>query len=540
MDERDQHALVERLKAAQTALTPRLHELREMDEWKRFANAAVQEELIAKTETLRTRYHFDQPEGPTPEDVEKAARELHDVQERWKQVAEAPRAQAQALWHRYRQAADPILAKTREFFAQQSEERKGNLERKMELIARAEALADSSDWIKTADELKALQHAWQQIGPVPRQDTRLTWKRFRDACDKFFTRRNADLAERKETWSANLAKKEALCARAEELAASREWDRGAAEIRRLQAEWKTIGPVRRNKSEAIWKRFRTACDTFFERYKRRDEIELETKQADREALVAELDALAPAPPAEGAEAVTARTTSSIACDRWRRDGTKARRSSVRAPIRSAHGSSMRSNTRSPPIRIGSVAPSSTSTPADRRWKNCASRSKGSSRMRRRSPPTRRKRWPTCFEKRWRRTLSAVGRVRNHVGGQWPTKSGRRSPRGAPRPRPGQHRTRSQRTVPPRLQPLLRPVPSSRPTAVTAARRTAGDDDEIGQADCHCCHRLSKQFVSHPQALTARAGWSLERQRGKTSTPPTASATAFVGGFLVHDLPPTIV
>ncbi len=130
------------------------------------------------------------------------------------------------------------------------EERKANLERKLALIERAEALADSTDWIKTADELKKLQPEWQPIGPVPRNDTRATWKRFRDACDKFFTRRNADLAERKETWSANLAKKEALCARAEELAASREWDRAAAEIRRLQAEWKTVGPVRRNKSEA--------------------------------------------------------------------------------------------------------------------------------------------------------------------------------------------------------------------------------------------------------------------------------------------------
>src|SRR6185295_9679544 len=173
-------------------------------------------------------------------------RDLHDIQERWKQVAEAPRAQAQALWHRYRQAADPIQTKAREFFAQRAEERTGNLQLKMALIERAEALADSTDWIKTADELKKLQHEWQLIGAVPRNDTRATWKRFRDACDKFFTRRNADLAERKETWSANLAKKETLCARAEELAASREWDRAAAEIRRLQSDWKTVGPVRRN------------------------------------------------------------------------------------------------------------------------------------------------------------------------------------------------------------------------------------------------------------------------------------------------------
>jgi hypothetical protein len=102
------------------------------------------------------------------------------------------------------------------------------------------------------------------------------------------------LSERKEAWAANLAKKDALCARAEELAASREWEKAAAEIRRLQSEWKTVGPVRRSKSEAIWQRFRAACDTFFDRYKRRDEIELEAKQADREALVTELESLAAA------------------------------------------------------------------------------------------------------------------------------------------------------------------------------------------------------------------------------------------------------
>jgi hypothetical protein len=304
----EQQALAERLRGALAVLSPRLHELREMDEWKRFANAAVQEELIAKTEALRTKYAFDTEEGPTPENLEKAAHELHEIQARWKQVAEAPRAQAQALWHRYRQAADPIQARAREFFALRAEERTGNLEKKFAIIERAEALADSTDWIRTSEELKKLQAEWQQIGPVPRHETKATWKRFRDACDRFFTRRNADLAQRKETWAANLARKEALCARAEELAASRDWDRAAAEIRRLQAEWKTIGPVRRNKSDAIWARFRGACDTFFERYKRRDEIDLEAKQADREALVVELEGLMPGPvPGNGADEPAART-----------------------------------------------------------------------------------------------------------------------------------------------------------------------------------------------------------------------------------------
>jgi uncharacterized protein DUF349 len=286
--------LVERLKAALGVLAPKLHELREMDEWKRFANAAVQEELIAQTESLAKRYDLEKPD-----DMEKAAHELHEIQERWKTAAEAPRAQAQTLWHRYRQAADPIQAKAREFFVARAQERDENLKKKLALIERAEAIADSTDWIKTAEEMKKLQAEWQTLGPVPRAETRIVWKRFRDACDRFFSRRNEDLAQRKEVWSANQARKEALCARAEELAQSRDWDKAAGELRRLQAEWKTIGPVRRSKSEALWQRFRTAADTFFDRYKRRDEIEIESRQADREGLITELEALFPA---EGAEA----------------------------------------------------------------------------------------------------------------------------------------------------------------------------------------------------------------------------------------------
>jgi hypothetical protein len=288
----EQPALLERLRTALQAISPRLHELREMDEWKRFANAAVQEELIAKAEALKAKHPFDKPEELKPEHLEEAARELHEIQERWKQAADAPRAQAQQLWHRYRQAADPVQAHVREFFAHRAEERKGNLDNKMALIERAEALADSSDWVKTAEEFKKLQAEWQAVGPVPRQESRTTWKRFREACDTFFTRRNADLAQRKETWSANLAKKETMCARAEELAASTNWEAAASEMRRLQADWKTVGPVRRNKSEVIWQRFRTAADAFFDRYKRRDQIELEAKQADREALVTALETLA--------------------------------------------------------------------------------------------------------------------------------------------------------------------------------------------------------------------------------------------------------
>src|SRR4030095_7658768 len=101
---------------------------------------------------------------------------------------------------------------------------------------------------------------------VSRGQEKAIWDRFRSACDRFFTRRHTDLAQRKATWSENLAKKEALCVRAEALADSTEWDAAAAEIKQLQVQWKSIGPVKKTRSDAIWQRFRTACDAFFNRF----------------------------------------------------------------------------------------------------------------------------------------------------------------------------------------------------------------------------------------------------------------------------------
>jgi len=119
-------------------------------------------------------------------------------------------------------------------------------------------------------------------------------QRFRTASNSFFARRREDLTTRKKAWSENMAKKEALCQRAEILAESMEWDAASGEMKRLQAEWKTVGAVRRNRSEEIWNRFRAAADKFFERYHNRHQIALQSKLDEREEMVASLEALAAA------------------------------------------------------------------------------------------------------------------------------------------------------------------------------------------------------------------------------------------------------
>ncbi len=272
--------LVRRLKDARAAVFARAQELRDADEWRRWGNATVQEELCRAVEALVPR-----------EDLEAVARDLKSLDARWVEVKDAPRDEEEALRHRYQSARAQLRPRLDAFFARKTAEEAENLKHKEELVFRAEALADSTDWLKASEELKALQARWKEVGPVSRRHSQAVWNRFRGACDRFFTRRKEDLKHRKEQWSGNLARKVALCERAEALASSTDWEPAAAEIRKIQAEWKTIGPVRKDRSEEVWQRFRKAGDAFFDRYKHRDVLEREEKKAAREAVCAEAEAL---------------------------------------------------------------------------------------------------------------------------------------------------------------------------------------------------------------------------------------------------------
>ncbi|HEY6359774.1 MAG TPA: DUF349 domain-containing protein [Vicinamibacterales bacterium] len=279
---KDRQEVQVRLEAARATLGPRVQELRDADEWQRWANLQVQEELCRGMEALKAE-----------ENLETSSRRMRELQARWKQVALAPRAQGEAMWRRFKTAQDDVFARTSAHMAAQNEERHANLARKQAFSERAEALADSTDWVRTATEIQKLQAEWKTVGPVTRGHEKAVWERFRAACDRFFTRRQQDLKRRKDDWSANLARKEALCQRAEALADSTEWEVAAGQLKQLQAEWKTIGPIRKSKSEAVWQRFRTACDRFFDRYKHRDQVDLQGKAAPREAIIRELEGLLP-------------------------------------------------------------------------------------------------------------------------------------------------------------------------------------------------------------------------------------------------------
>src|SRR5688572_25408111 len=278
------------LRKVQENVAPRVKELRDMDEWRRFANAQQQEQLIAMAEAIVASLKAEEEAGKETE-LAATAKALREFHLRWQEVADAPRHSAQRLWDRFKTATDFIRSRCEIYFAKLRLERGTNLAAKAALVEEAEALATSKDWAKTAARFQELQKAWQETGPVPRDAARDLAQRFRAACNTFFTQRRDDLMAKKKEWNENLARKEALCERAETLAGSTDWDAAAAELKKLQADWKTIGPVRHNKSEVVWNRFRSAADKFFERYHNRHQIAAAEKIAEHTALVVALEQL---------------------------------------------------------------------------------------------------------------------------------------------------------------------------------------------------------------------------------------------------------
>jgi len=273
------------LSQAREELFKKTQQLKDVEAWKRWANADIQNGLIVRVEALRE-----------SKDVPKIAKELRDIQAEWKRAGAAPADKSEQLWSRYKAARDELKKRCDAFFEQQDKDRKANLVKKQALCEQVEALADSSDWNQTAEKIKALQAEWKKIGAVPKKDSDALWKRFRGGCDAFFDRRKEHFGELKGERDDNLKQKRALCEQAEAIQNSLDWRDTAATLKKLQSDWRTVGPVPRRISDQLWKRFRKACDNFFDRYKRRDEVEAEAKGDKRRAMVeqaAELDKAGP-------------------------------------------------------------------------------------------------------------------------------------------------------------------------------------------------------------------------------------------------------
>ncbi|WP_297092008.1 DUF349 domain-containing protein [uncultured Draconibacterium sp.] len=200
----------------------------------------------------------------------KAFNTLQKYHEQWREIGPVPREQKDDIWERFKTATTKINKKHQEFFENRKVEQKKNLEAKTALCEKVEEIVQQEignhkEWDEKSKELIELQKVWRTIGFAPRKDNNKIYERFRTACDSFFNAKRAFYAKNKENQQNNLQLKTDLCVQAESLKDSTDWKKTTQDFINIQKKWKEIGPVPRKHSDVLWKRFRAACDYFFDK-----------------------------------------------------------------------------------------------------------------------------------------------------------------------------------------------------------------------------------------------------------------------------------
>ena len=205
--------------------------------------------------------------------IVEAFHKLQKLHDEWREIGPVANEYKEVLWNRFKEASSRINKQHQEFFENIKQEQLRNLELKSELCVKAEELAQQpltsrKEWNKASEKLFEIQKVWKTIGFAPKKDNNAIYERFRNACDKFFEAKRTYYAGLKGEMEHNLQLKTELCEAAEALRDSEEWKKTTDELIALQAKWKQTGAVSRRYSDQIWKRFRAACDAFFERKSR--------------------------------------------------------------------------------------------------------------------------------------------------------------------------------------------------------------------------------------------------------------------------------
>ena len=240
----------------------------------------------------------DNDKGDSQPDVVEAFRRLQDLHEKWKLTGPVAKEMREPLWQRFKEASTAINKCYQAFFEERKAREQEIEAAKTALCERVEAidttkLTSIGEWDAATKEIIAAQSEWKQIGYSPRRSNAI-FAKFRGICDDFFHAKAEFFQNIKDAQAENLAKKTALCERAEQLKDSTDWRRTSDELVSLQKQWKEIGPVPRKYSDQLWKNFLAACDYFFEQKKKNfsnarseEQANLETKKA----ILAEMNAL---------------------------------------------------------------------------------------------------------------------------------------------------------------------------------------------------------------------------------------------------------
>ena len=198
----------------------------------------------------------------------KAFKMLQEYFRQWKEIGPVPYDKSEEIWERFKGAADKVNQRRREYYQNMAEEQKNNLVLKKELIEKAQAISNPEyttikEYNQKTKELEELMTEWKKLGPAPKAQNDEIWKEFRVCFNAFYSNKKQYFSALNEELNENYQAKLDLCKTAESLQESTDWRNTTRELKKLQQEWKKIGRVPYKYSDKIWKRFRAACDAFF-------------------------------------------------------------------------------------------------------------------------------------------------------------------------------------------------------------------------------------------------------------------------------------
>ena len=229
----------------------------------------------------------------TEKSINSAFDTLQELHEHWKNIGPVVRELREEIWNRFQVASREINKKKNDYFHKKQAIRKNNLKIKSEIckqiIGLSTPLADNhNQWVKLTEELKVLSEKWKKAAPIEKEDLKKSWSEFREINNEFFQNKSAFYKNKKEAISTNLQIKVSICEKAEALSNSTQWNDTGKILIKLQEQWKNSPFVPNNTSSPIWKRFRKACDTFFNarksHYKKLD-LEKEVNLKEKEAVL---------------------------------------------------------------------------------------------------------------------------------------------------------------------------------------------------------------------------------------------------------------
>ena len=233
------------------------------------------------------------------EDVVSAFHQLQKLHQEFRDTGPVAKELRDEIWARFKAASTTVNRRHQQHFEALKEVEQHNLDQKTVICEIIEAidykeLTSFASWESKTQEVIALQNKWKTIGFAPQKMNVKIFERFRKACDEFFRKKGEFFKSLKEGMNENLEKKRTLCEKAEALKDSTDWKATADELTKLQKEWKTIGPVAKKYSDAVWKRFISTCDYFFEQKNKATSSQRSVEQENLEkkkAIIEKLNAI---------------------------------------------------------------------------------------------------------------------------------------------------------------------------------------------------------------------------------------------------------